>query len=282
MTYYFEIAGIRIRCDYPFELHVTQELQPFCTEEGDWQYRLTFSPVTQLVLPSACSPWRGSYYECGADRFYCMMPQYPPYARSMQDPRDPDHRIVTYLSGSESSLNYAHNLIDILSLESFLLHFDGLLLHASVVNTDFGAVLFTGPSGIGKSTQASLWTQFEHADILNGDRAALRKHEDGWNVWGLPYAGSSGIYRNISAPVCAVVSLSQGMENSIRRLSASDVLRAIYPEFMIHRWDPDYVIRALCLIEDLISKVPVYALQCRPDRAAVDLLKFTLSGGLPR
>lgn len=42
-------------------------------------------------------------------------------------------------------------------------------LHSAAVQTRFGAILFCGRSGIGKSTQANLWKEYENALILNGD-----------------------------------------------------------------------------------------------------------------
>ena len=46
------------------------------------------------------------------------------------------------------------------------------------------AIAFSGPSGVGKSTQAEIWKQCFQADILNGDRALLRKADQGWKAYG--------------------------------------------------------------------------------------------------
>ena len=47
---------------------------------------------------------------------------------------------------------------------------DAMVLHCSVLKVKSGVILFSGPSGIGKSTQAGLWTKYRKARVINGDR----------------------------------------------------------------------------------------------------------------
>ena len=42
---------------------------------------------------------------------------------------------------------------------------DGMPLHAALVEKDGYGVVFLGPSGMGKSTQAKLWVEHQGADI---------------------------------------------------------------------------------------------------------------------
>ena len=109
-----------------------------------------------------------------------------------------------------------------------------------------------------------------------GDRAALRPGPDGWRAYGLPYAGSSGIYRNEHAPVAAIVLLGQAKENSIRRVSPAQALCALFPEVSKQGWDPLWTNRVLELLTKLVTQVPVYRLECLPDPSAVDCLKAAL------
>lgn len=50
----------------------------------------------------------------------------------------------------------------------------GVPMHASLVEKDGEGVLFLGPSGMGKSTQARLWKSALDADFISGDRPGLR------------------------------------------------------------------------------------------------------------
>ena len=82
-------------------------------------------------------------------------------------------------------------------------------LHSAAVQTRFGAILFCGRSGIGKSTQANLWKEYENALILNGDRCAVGFVDGAANAFGLPFCGTSGICLNFSLPIAAIISLGQ-------------------------------------------------------------------------
>ena len=133
-----------------------------------------------------------------------------------------------------------------------------------------------GPSGTGKSTQADLWKEYTGAKILNGDRAMIRRMGDGYRVYGSPYAGSSGIYTNLSVPVRAIVTLEQGKENRLIPLSPVDAFRKLYRELTVSLWDAGFVEKASEELLEMIGRLPVYHLICTPDRAAVDLLHHEL------
>ena len=91
------------------------------------------------------------------------------------------------------------NTKDILkNIEQVLNSYNTFLLHSSFIKWKDKAILFTAPSGTGKSTQADLWEKYENAEIINGDRSGIRKMDGKWTAYGLPIAGSSGIYKNIS------------------------------------------------------------------------------------
>ena len=63
---------------------------------------------------------------------------------------------------------------------------DAMVLHCSVLKVKSGVILFSGPSGIGKSTQAGLWTKYRKARVINGDRTLLKKENGRWMSLGWP------------------------------------------------------------------------------------------------
>ena len=166
-------------------------------------------------------------------------------------------------------------------MEDILLRHSGLLLHSSFIRCQGKAVLFSAPCGTGKSTQAELWEKYEGADIINGDRSGLRRLDCGWAAFGLPYAGSSGIYRNENAPLAAVILLRQAEENRLRRMKAVEVFPDLYREITVHRWDRNFVSESTELLLQLLCEIPVYLLECRPDQEAVQLVRDEIFGGNP-
>lgn len=71
------------------------------------------------------------------------------------------------------------------ALERRMLQKDSFILHSAYIRHRGRAILFSAPSGTGKSTQASLWAQYAGAEIINGDRALLQKVQDCWMARGL-------------------------------------------------------------------------------------------------
>lgn len=181
-----------------------------------------------------------------------------------------------YLSGKESYMSYSRNVGELLSLETLMLQQSGFLLHASFVRWQGKGILFSAPSGTGKSTQAELWRQYQDAEIINGDRVGLRKYNHIWRAYGLPFAGSSGIFRNESAEIAAIIILGQSQHNTICRLGTREAFFHLYPEITLHHWDSNFVEQGLTLLNVLMEDIPIFYLSCRPDRDAVILTRDTV------
>ena len=169
------------------------------------------------------------------------------------------------------------NLLDAANLEHMLTALGAVSLHSSFITHCGQAILFSAPSGTGKSTQAALWEQYAHAEQINGDRSVIRCVDGVWTAFGFPFAGSSGIYKNKSAPIRAIVVLRQAKDNTIERLGASEAFRLLYSETAIQRWNTQGHAAAVDLLIRLSAAVPVYRLCCTPDARAVALLQQTLS-----
>ncbi len=274
--YYFFLVGLRTVLRTPYEITISESLRPFlCAplEESDCTIDLQFCEALPALSESGI--WYGpEYYDCqdGIARiFHCSAPKTAAFAVT-QHFENGNIRIcalpayLSYFSGSAGIFNR-------IGMEKLLLQHQGLLLHASLIKYADNAIAFTGPSGVGKSTQANLWHNHMGADILNGDRAALRKGVGGWTAYGSPYAGTSGIYKNDAAPLAAIVLLQQAAENRFRPATEAESFRYIYPELSMHHWDKHFISEATDLAIRLLADVPVYVLECRPDESAALLVK---------
>ena len=69
----------------------------------------------------------------------------------------------------------ADKVLQLLPMRQLLAHYQAFLLHSSRIAVCGKAVLFTAPSQTGKTTQARLWSFFEHAEMVGNDRTILRK-----------------------------------------------------------------------------------------------------------
>lgn len=148
-----------------------------------------------------------------------------------------------------------------------------VLLHASVVERDGLCVVFTGDSGVGKTTQAELWSGYCGYSILNGDKVFLSVEDGRVVAWGSPWKGSSKYYENSRGVVSCVISLQQGTENKYLELDEVHSLEVM----MSHSFIPKWCSRCESTVYDTIGGVlgvtRFGSFVCLPDRSAVDCLK---------
>ncbi len=83
-----------------------------------------------------------------------------------------------------------------------------LLLHASVVRYQGKAYAFTAPSGTGKSTQVANWLRaIDGCDLINDDNPIIRMIDGKPVLYGSPWSGKTPCYRNVEAPLGAVIKI---------------------------------------------------------------------------
>lgn len=165
-----------------------------------------------------------------------------------------------------------------LGLERMLLPRKRLILHASAVIHQGKAYLFSAPSGGGKSTHAALWQTHYGAKLLNGDKVVIEVKDGVCMAYGSPVAGSSGIYENVGAPIAAIFVLHKAKYNQLTQLPKRSALLALYSEAIKCPDDPDFNTKLLDLLQGLQNTVPVFSLECLPEKGAGDCILTNLEG----
>lgn len=281
----FSIAGINIALQTEKEIVITDSFKPFQIDsqrELRSDYTVTFEEVLELpqilgeylykemcmsVVADGSGGYRRQFYDSKTDI---------PYGVGTYDWQNMQAKVM-YIPCGKQFLTETGNCFYHTAWETMLLKENRLILHASLVETSYGGLLFTGPSGIGKSTQGDLWCRYEAARLLNGDRPILHKKDDIWMGYGSPYAGSSKCHVNASCPITAVVVLKQAKQCTTRRLNTSEGFCRVFSGLTVNGWDSACMKQACDLAEQIVCDIPVFELSCTPDRMAVETLKFTLS-----
>jgi hypothetical protein len=160
------------------------------------------------------------------------------------------------------------NWLSVLAIERLLIPYGRVILHASAVVWNDRAILFTAPSGGGKSTQAALWADCG-AEVLNGDKVVLMQDKGIWYACGSPVAGSSCIYKNLQVPVAAVFLVQKHPENAVTRQSKRNAFLFFYQNAVKSAWDEKFNHSLIDVLECAAAQIPVYELCCTPDARAV-------------
>lgn len=149
-------------------------------------------------------------------------------------------------------------------------------VHSSLIDYQGRGIMFLGPSGIGKTTQAERWNEYRGAVIINGDIVYVQETEDQFLGWGTPWHGSSPYCENASVPLEALVILKQSPVNRIRRLEGFEMVAEVSNSVFYPTWLENGMDLCLETLDHLLTHVPVYLLENRADEEAVTLLEQTL------
>ena len=280
----FHFAGLDILLELPEDRAFTdpRHLGPFETDDVTEPHRFLFEMVENLDAPEGeCIANEGGF------RVYQKYDRELRYIGSVQQSWDrayirAEHRGKEHhvqLKQSQFSGNIgANTILNAMQPEHLVVQNGGVILHASYIAHEGRAILFTAPSGTGKSTQADLWQEFRGARIINGDRAAVRVYGDEILAEGIPFAGSSKYCENCSLPLAAVVYLQQAPETTITRLTGFRAFSRVWEGCSVNTWNREDVAMASETVQRVLERVPVYLLACRPDESAVTALENMMKG----
>lgn len=179
-----------------------------------------------------------------------------------------------------STLNKNNEWIELFltGFYSYAAQHNMMLIHASAVKYRDKAILFTAPSGTGKTTQAELWRDVVNAEIINGDRVFIKSAGDDNKLyaWGSPWSGSSPYIVNDCAEIEAIIVLEQAQENLLQRLDAREAMMQLSANSFLPMWDAKCLEGMLEVMGLVLKKLPVYRLACKLDEEVVELVRKEL------
>ncbi|SDB35154.1 hypothetical protein [Eubacterium oxidoreducens] len=183
-----------------------------------------------------------------------------------------NHAVVQVIKSQIEGFRLDTAFASLLALERRMYAYDSMVLHCAYVEYENNAILFSAPSGVGKSTQANLWEQYKGAKTINGDRALLSKRDERWIAQGWPICGSSQICYNKEMDIATIVMLYQAQENVVRRLRPVEAFKKLYAQITVNGWNSNQGAKCIALLEQLVQEVPVYELGCDISKEAVEVL----------
>lgn len=151
-----------------------------------------------------------------------------------------------------------------------------LYFHSSLISYKALGLMFLGPSGVGKTTQAELWSKYCEAQIVNGDVSFVEEKNGNFFGWGTPWHGSSPYCENMNVPISALIVLKKGKVTSIRELMGFEKVTSVSSNVIYPQWVENGMEICIKLLDHLLNALPVYELSCRPDKEAVDIVRKTI------
>lgn len=170
-------------------------------------------------------------------------------------------------------------LMGIKFYDEIMLH-GAFFLHSSALCVDGCGFAFTGPCGAGKSTHASLWRKYFGDKVIsvNDDKPAVKISDGAVYICGTPFSGKHDINSNTVVPLCGICIMEQSAENAIRRLSSAEAIQVIMTQ-TLNSVDTNKMSALFDMLDETLSKVPVYKLSCNISFEAVELAYKTMKSG---
>ena len=161
----------------------------------------------------------------------------------------------------------------------YIIDKSGFFLHCSCLKYKDEAIIFTAPSGTGKSTHAALWRRHfgDEVEMINDDKPLVREKDGRFIIYGTPWNGKHGIGANISAPIKSVVFLSQAPENKASAISPIEALTLILQQTVLPS-DKAVLSKLLDMLGRMVESVPMYRLGCTISDEAVTTIVEKIYG----
>ena len=176
-------------------------------------------------------------------------------------------RDIEGLGGASLSVRKFNMLSEVFKYAALVRH--GLVFHSSALSTKGSAILFSAPSGTGKSTHTGLWCEYvAGSEVFNDDSPAIMIENGEVVAYGTPWSGKSDINKNVRLDVKAIVFLERGLENQIEPLEKRErFLRFVGQSFCAPFTSLLGI--TLDLQEKICSQVPMFKLKCNISEQAV-------------
>lgn len=165
--------------------------------------------------------------------------------------------------------------------------YHAFILHGAAVSLDGCGYIFSGRSGVGKSTHANLWlkhfgNQDRHepdarARMINGDKPILMLDDGQWYVCGSPWQGKENLGNPIAVPLKGICFLTRGENNRIT--PATHMTDWLFNAVLLPN-EAATRIEMLSLLDSLIEQIPVYHMDVNnfvPDAVLVSSAALTQS-----
>lgn len=271
------VGGIRFRFDSDFEIKVEESLTPFLFAEEQG-----FDICVKMICHKPCMI-KPQGQKCGEDlllEYYQQDEQIVCCAKGSSG----RYLSTTICDSSFENMNcYLHFmpegkmqllgvLLRLLPMCAALQQKNVLFFHASQIEMGGTGILFTAPSGTGKTTQAKLWKTYRGANMVCNDRTLIC----GNRTYGFPIDGSEPVRSGEIHKLGAIVLLEQKEVDVIQRLKPKEAVFRLLPQLIFTVWDPSVKVMVIEQLIALTTKYPVYLLSCTQKESAVQCLEKQL------
>jgi len=186
-----------------------------------------------------------------------------------------DEAIYEGLVPEDFSDGYLETIAVYRKIAEYICDFDASVFHGSLISLNGVGYLFTGRSGIGKTTHISNWLKmYPETKIINGDKPIIRIINNEIIGYGTPWSGKENYNINSNVKVKAIIEVTRDSNNHIDKMNINDCLPLLLSQTYRSNLN-NGVKKALEFAIKLGSTCELYKLGCNMD---VDSARVSYEG----
>ena len=147
-------------------------------------------------------------------------------------------------------------------------------MHSASILYQNKAWLFSGHSGMGKSTHTNLWKKLYGVKILNGDLNLICIEDASPLIYGMPWCGTSQISDADTHPLGGVILLGRSAGEECIPLSNEEQILLCSQRLISPAWTAELLQRNLDFTAELVQKISVCTLKCTKEESAARAAKL--------
>ena len=256
---YYEVSGVKFSFAYKNEMFYKDNLEKYEIEKCVVNHHVETLLVDEITLPKKDPDVTindRKIYVCDEDETVIVFQN--------------DIPVILVEKKHDYSTMYVYIKKDIDGIEEIEYVYTGIVfmelclyhsiqsLHGSAIQVGKKAVIFSAPSGVGKSTHVDYWKKLDQSiTIINDDKPLLSLKGEEVYVSGSPWSGKTKQNKNVSLPLHSIVFLEQGTSNQVRELNVQE--KVVHFMRNINRPRQDDLWRKVeHLLDILLSDIPMY------------------------
>jgi hypothetical protein len=177
-----------------------------------------------------------------------------------------DNQWDLWIDGEKGATDPFEYPIDALILYYLTVMSGDIFIHASGVEHSGRGYLFSGVSGMGKSTMARIWKN-AGSSVIHDDRLIIRNTGSTFRMYNTPLYNYD---RPAESEINDVFLIEHGEVNNLVEVNGARSVSMVLSNCIQHDWDPGIVSKLLASVAGLCEMVPVKRLYFRPDVSVID------------
>lgn len=283
MTNYFSIAGIKIKLEGSLYDYVLYRLRDYAVNYIKVpDVTITYREEENIKIPE-CTLVKKDRFRmfCENEEEYVNYDilkenDYSALMRIKKDFKEINLYLkdVEDLGGASLSVRLFNMIGEV--VKQLVIKNRGLSVHSSSISYKDNGIIFSAPSGTGKSTHTRLWQKnYEGTKIINDDMPVLRVIDGKFHLCGVPWSGKTERNINENVPLKAVVFLERGEKNEIEEISVAESVFLLLKQTTMPPYK-ELAKEVMNNVKNLVENIPFYRLKCTISDEAPKVVKDKL------